>query len=133
MKRVISALLSVLLLGCLTACSRDDGQSKNGDSRSGTLKVATGETNTDFDGVSVRILNLAEDEGKTQLNVRWVNETSYEVVYGESYDIEREQNGKWSSCAINGLYFTAIGYELRKNAIPCQTLLISPKTESTVL
>lgn len=28
MKRVISALLSVLLLGCLTACSRDDGQSK---------------------------------------------------------------------------------------------------------
>lgn len=86
MKRVISALLSVLLLGCLTACSRDDGQSKNGDSRSGTLKVAIGETNTDFDGVSVRILNLAEDEGKTQLNVRWVNETSYEVVYGESYD-----------------------------------------------
>ena len=63
MKRVISALLSVLLLGCLTACSRDDGQSKNGDSRSGTLKVAIGETNTDFDGVSVRILNLAEDEG----------------------------------------------------------------------
>lgn len=32
MKRVISALLSVLLLGCLAACSRDDGQSKNGDS-----------------------------------------------------------------------------------------------------
>lgn len=111
MKRVISALLSVLLLGCLTACSRDDGQSKNGDSRSGTLKVAIGETNTDFDGVSVRILNLAEDEGKTQLNVSWVNKTFYEVVYGESYDIEREQNGKWSSCAINGLNFTAIGYE----------------------
>lgn len=80
MKRVISALLSVLLLGCLTACSRDDGQSKNGDSRSGTLKAAIGETNTDFDGVSVRILNLAEDEGKTQLNVSWVNKTFYEVV-----------------------------------------------------
>lgn len=43
MKRVISALLSVLLLGYLTACSRDDGQSKNGDSRSGTLKVAIGD------------------------------------------------------------------------------------------
>ena len=125
MKRVISALLSVLLLGCLTACSRDDGQSKNGDSRSGTLKVAIGETNTDFDGVSVRILNLAEDEGKTQLNVRWVNETSYEVVYGESYDIEREQNGKWSSCAINGLNFTAIGYELRKNATQTKSYTLS--------
>lgn len=72
------------------------------------------------------------------MNVSWVNKTFYEVVYGESYDIEREQNGKWSSCAINGLYFTAIGYELRKiplkqKAILCQTLLISPKTENTVL
>ena len=53
-------------------------------------------------------LNLAEDEGKTQLNVSWVNKTSYEVVYGESYDIEREQNGKWSSCAINDLIFNAL-------------------------
>ena len=125
MKRVISALLSVLLLGCLTACSRDDGQSKNGDSQSGTLKVAIGETDTDFDGVSVRILNLAEDEGKTQLNVSWVNKTFYEVVYGESYDIEREQNGKWSSCAINGLYFTAIGYELRKNSTQTKSYTLS--------
>ena len=125
MKRVISALLSVLLLGCLTACSRDDGQSKNGDSRSGTLKVAIGETNTDFDGVSVRILNLAEDEGKTQLNVSWVNKTFYEVVYGESYDIEREQNGKWSSCAINGLNFTAIGYKLGRKATQTKSYTLS--------
>ena len=125
MKRVISALLSVLLLGCLAACSRDDGQSKNGDSRSGTLKVAIGETNTDFDGVSVRILNLAEDEGKTQLNVRWVNKTFYEVVYGESYDIEREQNGKWSSCAINGLNFTAIGYKLGRKATQTKSYTLS--------
>ena len=125
MKRVISALLSVLLLGCLTACSRDDGQSKNGDSRSGTLKVAIGETNTDFDGVSVRILNIAEDEGKTQLNVSWVNKTFYEVVYGESYDIEREQNGKWSSCAINGLNFTAIGYKLGRKATQTKSYTLS--------
>ena len=125
MKRVISALLSVLLLGCLTACSRDDGQSKNGDSQSGTLKVAIGETDTDFDGVSVRILNLAEDEGKTQLNVSWVNKTFYEVVYGESYDIEREQNGKWSSCAINGLNFTAIGYKLGRKATQTKSYTLS--------
>ena len=126
MKRVISALLSFLLLGCLTACDQGVGQSKNGNIQSGTLGAANGETHTDFDGVSIRILNLAEDEGKPQLNISWVNETPYEVVYGESYDVEREQNGKWTSCAINGeLYFTAIGYELGRKATQTKTYNLS--------
>lgn len=45
MKRVISALLSVLLLSVLAACSRDVGQSENSDI--GALKTAIGETGTD--------------------------------------------------------------------------------------
>lgn len=75
--------------------------------------ICIGQTHTDIEKMKIRISNVVCDEDGARLNVQWINETGCEVVYGESYFIEREENGQWVSCAVEDeLVFTTIGYVL---------------------
>ena len=75
--------------------------------------VSIGQTHTDIEKMEIRIADLIVNENSTKLNVQWINETGCEVVYGESYFVERKENGEWVSCAVvDELVFTSIGYVL---------------------
>lgn len=116
MKRLIAILLTVLLMGMFTACTQGDlpadVQPKRGEE---TIEV--GETYTTFEGVSIQINNAIWTNEEVKFEIKWSNKTSYDVVYGENYNIEREENGVWESCVtIDSLAFTSIGYELEPGA-----------------
>ena len=117
MKRIIAILLTVLLLGMLTACDQNVGRHADGIIRADKATFEIGKTHSSFEGMNIQIANAIWDDEEIKLDVNWINKTGYDVVYGSSYDIERENNGEWSSCVtLEDLAFTSIGYELKAGA-----------------
>ena len=122
MKRIIALVLSVLLLGMLTACNQNVGRHADGIIKADKATIEIGKTHTDFEGMNIQIVNVVWNDEETKLDVKWNNETSYNVVYGEYYKIEKEINGKWESCVtLDNLAFNDIGYELRSKSSQKQT------------
>ncbi len=70
---------------------------------------------SDIDGIFVEIDSIRTYSDITTLVVSWNNKTEYRVTYGNSYSIERLENGKWVDCSIKKNIFTLIGYELNAN------------------
>lgn len=98
MKRIIAILLTVLLLGMLTACDQNVGRHADGIIKADKATFEIGKTHSSFEGMNIQIANAIWDDEEIKLDVNWINKTGYDVVYGSSYDIERENNGEWSSC-----------------------------------
>lgn len=122
MKRIMALVLSVLLLVGLTACNQNVGRHADGIIKADKATLEIGKTHTDFEGMNIQIVNVVWNDEETKLDVKWNNETSYNVVYGEYYKIEKEINGKWESCVtLDNLAFNAIGYELRSKSSQKQT------------
>ena len=122
MKRIISLVLSILLLGMLTACIQNVGRHADGIIRVDKATIEIGSTHTDFDGMEIQIVNAVWNDEETKLDVNWINKTGPEVVNGHSYDIEREDGGKWTSCVtLDNLAFNSIGYELKSGATQKKT------------
>lgn len=122
MKRIMALVLSVLLLGMLTACNQNVGRHADGIIKADKAAIEIGKTHTDFEGMNIQIVNVVWNDEETKLDVKWNNETSYNVVYGEYYKIEKEINGKWESCVtLDNLAFNDIGYELRSKSSQKQT------------
>ena len=122
MKRIIAILLTVLLLGALTACEQNVGRHADGIIKADKAIIEIGKTHTTFEGMSVQIVNVIWNDEEIKFEVKWNNETSYDVVYGEYYKIEKETNGEWKSCVtLDNLAFTDIGYELRSKSSQKQT------------
>ena len=72
--------------------------------------------------MEIQIVNAVWNDEETKFDVNWINKTGHEVVYGDSYDIEREDGGKWTSCVtIDNLAFYSIGYELKSGATQKKT------------
>lgn len=119
MKRTIAVLLSVLLLCTCVACNQ------NTNLKSLQLDKAiieTGKTYTNFEGVNIQIANAVWTDEEIKIDINWNNQTSYEVVYGESFDIKKEINGKWESCVtLDNLAFDSIGYELKAHTTQKKT------------
>lgn len=114
MKKIIALLLSTLVLLSFTACKENDdtvGEQHK-------IKFAeTGESKTDVEGIYLKAEGIEIVDGKTFLKTKWVNDTLHNVVYGESYTINRQENGNWVSCHINEeLSFIDIAYELSGNS-----------------
>ena len=65
---------------------------------------------TDYEGVylTVKSIDTSED-GHKVFNLVWHNDTDKEVIFGESYFIERKVGNKWINTASEDLIFTAIG------------------------
>ena len=122
MKRIIALVLSALLLSMLTACNQNVGRHADGIIKADKATIEIGKTHTDFEGMNIQIVNVVWNDEETKLDVKWNNETSYNVVYGEYYKIEKEINGKWESCVtLDNLAFNDIGYELRSKSSQKQT------------
>ena len=122
MKRINAILLTVLLLGMLTACDQNVGRHADGIIKADKATFEIGKTHSSFEGMNIQIANAIWDDEEIKLDVNWINKTGYDVVYGSSYDIERENNGEWSSCVtLEDLAFTSIGYELKAGATQKKT------------
>lgn len=126
MKRIIALVLSVLLLGMLTACNQNVGRHADGIIKADKATIEIGKTHTTFEGMEIQIVNAIWNDEETKLDVNWINKTGYDVVYGSSYDIERENNGEWSSCVtLENLVFNSIGYELKAGATQKKTYALT--------
>lgn len=55
---------------------------------------------------------VSSKDGQPILKVLWENNTDYSVTYGAAYDIQRQENGQWVSCAVNDPVFFTVGYML---------------------
>ncbi len=107
MKKIIVALLATAALLCMAGCRPTD--------RDGTDLLPSGNIHTEFPGMTVSIAEINTHDGVTQLDVLWRNKTPYDVIYGESYVIERLEGNQWVRCETeNGnIVFRDIGYELK--------------------
>lgn len=128
MKRIIAIVLSVLLLSFLAACGQDIQLPVDGKMKLDKATIKIGGTHTDFEGMNVQIVNAIWNDKEIKLDVNWINKTSYDVVYGESYDIEKQIDGEWKSCVtLDNLGFNDIGYELKAKATQKQTYNLTDK------
>lgn len=122
MKRIMTFVLSVLLLVGLTACNQGEKPPADGKLNLDKATIEIGTTHTDIEGMEIQIVNAFWNDEEIKLDVNWINKTGYDVVYGDSYDIERENNGEWSSCvALDNLAFNEIGYELKSGVTQKKT------------
>lgn len=82
----------------------------------------SGEIFTDYEGVYVSIKSRGTDtSGYTIFNLVWHNETNKEVIYGETYFIERLEGAEWVAVpseefTSEEFTFEAIGWLLRPNS-----------------
>lgn len=122
MKRIMALVVSVLLLVGLTACNQNVGRHADGIIKADKATIEIGSTHTAFDGMEIQIVNAVWNDEETKFDVNWINKTGHEVVYGDSYDIEREDGDKWTSCVtLDNLAFNSIGYELKSGATQKKT------------
>lgn len=122
MRKIIAILLAILLLGMLASCNQNVGRHAEGIIKADKATIEIGKTHTTFEGMNVQIVNAIWNDEEIKFEVKWNNETSYDVVYGEYYKIEKETNGEWESCVtLDNLAFTDIGYELSAKSSQKQT------------
>ena len=57
MKRIIALVLSVLLLGMLTACNQNVGRHADGIIKADKATIEIGKTHTTFEGMEIQIVN----------------------------------------------------------------------------
>ena len=122
MKKVVAVLLSVLLLGVFVSCEKDVLLPPADEFKPEKAVITVGESYTSFEGMEIQIKDFVWDDEKIELEVSWNNNTPYEVLYGESFDIEREKDGEWSSCVtLDNLAFNMIGYMLPSGNVQTKT------------
>ena len=111
MKRTVAFLLTAIMLLGMGACrALDTGSAEN---HADGMDVETGQTASDYEGVSVRIKNADWDGHGFVLEVEWINKTSFEGIFGASYIIERKEGDAWVSCqTVDDLVFNALAYVL---------------------
>jgi len=104
----VLCLSALLLIGCNTE--------KDITERTATIN---GSTYSDYEGVGISIENITLDKENTQIEIKWKNDTKYNVIYGEYYIIEHEINGEWKICETpdNGYGFLGIGYILEPGTL----------------
>lgn len=113
MKRIMIFLLSALLLVGLAACDPEMQPTAKEKLTLDKAIIEPGEAYTDHDGMELRIVGGVWNEEKIKLELNWTNNTGYDVLYGESYRVEREVDGQWESCGVGDLAFHLIGYDLK--------------------
>lgn len=116
MKKMIAFLLAVSVLLSMSACQSSGAGGVNSDvvpANADGMAVVMGQTHSDYEGVSVQIESAVWDENRFVLKVDWINNTSYEAIFGESYNIERKDGDEWIGCqTVNDLVFNELAYIL---------------------
>ncbi len=110
MKRIAIVFISLILVLSLYACQKETKKPLTFD----TATVEIGECHTDFEGVNIKITDVLWNKDSIELEVDWINDTDYEVLYGDSYSIEFKDGSEWVSAQkTDELYFNTIGYILK--------------------
>jgi len=104
MKKILFLLLAAIFLSAAGCQSADRGSAAS---------LPSGNIQTEFPGMTVCIETVNSNDETTELNILWRNKTPYDVLYGESYAIERLEDGQWVSCEKADAIFIAIGYQLK--------------------
>lgn len=110
MKRLILVFISLIVIFSLCGCKKEKPKSLTFDAT--TIKI--GDSHTDFEGVNIKIADILWDKNSIKLDVDWINDTKYEILYGNPYTVELKKSGEWVSAQkTDELYFTTIGYILK--------------------
>ncbi|MBE6713587.1 MAG: hypothetical protein E7580_08810 [Ruminococcaceae bacterium] len=117
MKRVAGIVLCFLILTGLCSCQTEVQKPALVRFNLDKASIEAGAVHTDFEGMEIRIVNAVWNDDEIRLDINWTNGTEYDALFGESYAIERKENGEWISCVtIENLAFNLVGYELRSGA-----------------
>lgn len=106
MKKLIVLVLSLAFVMCLVAYINTLPKKQS---------ISKGDSYSDVEGVFVEIEGINIYPDITSLVVLWNNKTKHRVTYGNSYSIERLENGEWVDCSLKDNIFTLIGYDLKAN------------------
>ncbi len=112
MKKVLTVLLSTVLLLSLTACQSPTPEPVI--SKESSLVMVPDEQKS-FKALDVRAKRMERnaEDGTATLMVIWKNSADYDVFYGVSYFIERLEGEEWVSCAVrDDMSFIDIAYYL---------------------
>lgn len=104
MKRLMSFVLICVL--CLTSCNTRMYKEQS---------VVVRDAHSDVGDISIEIKGLHVYSDFTALAVVWKNDTKYALTYGESYIIERMEEGEWVDCSLRTNVHILIGYTLEPN------------------
>ena len=101
-KCVAAALAAALVLLC-TACDQN------------TVQINPTDEDTSADtGIHIQILSVETTEDGTVLHVLWRNDTSYSILYGEAFSLQRWEQDHWVNCPMKeNTAFISIGYMLK--------------------
>ena len=100
MKRYIALVLALLFIVSSVGCDKEKSEE-------------IGYAYSDYTGISIEIEDLDISKDNASVNVKWQNDTQYDVSYENWYTIEREIDDEWHSCAIVDVDFSAMGYILK--------------------
>ena len=115
MKKWFVFVLNVLLLLSLGACKQEKA-----------LSVSFDAIQTDYEGVSAQIVEGAWKDGELNLTLSLRNETEHLVIYGESFVVEREEDGQWVWCqAVENAVFTQLAYLLDPGETKEETYILT--------
>ena len=121
MKKLFAILLIIALLFSFAGCKNEAPETKGPD-------FVSRVSHTDYPGMEIQIESIQynNENASTELTIAWKNQTDFQVVYGEAFGIERLENGKWVSCAMQELTaFTSIGYLLEAGTTREETYNLS--------
>ena len=123
MKKLIIVLISVILLTSLLSCdliSCDLGsvfdQIIADHPSSNELFIHGDRGESEYVGVYLTLEGAEYIDGAWRIEVRWHNETDYEVTYGASYTIEYYDGEEWKNITIADVEFIEIAYLLRPHS-----------------
>lgn len=116
MKKLLAIMFCIALTLGLYGCKAETAH--KAEPLEKTEPITIGETYSDFGGVNIKITKAIVTDTEHTLKTEWVNQTVYEVLYGESFAIERYQDGKWVSCkkTKEEVIFNMIGYCLKPSS-----------------
>jgi hypothetical protein len=71
---------------------------------------------SEYVGVYLTLEGAEHIDGAWRLEVRWHNETDYEVTYGKAYTIEYKDGDEWNDITVADVEFIEIAYVLGPHA-----------------
>ena len=119
MRKSILVIISVILLASLTSCDFvsvfeeiivDQPSPEE-------LFVHGGKSESEYVGVYLTLEGAEYIDGTWRLEVRWHNETNYDVIYGAAYTIEYEDDGEWTDVTVGDVEFIEIAYSLGAHSV----------------
>ena len=100
MKKMFCGVLVILFIVSLVGCDKEKSEE-------------IGYSYSDYTGIGIEIESLDISNDNASVNIKWQNDTPYDVTYGNWYIIEREIEDEWHSCAIADVDFLAMDYILK--------------------